>query len=145
MSQKHLRDDSKDPLLPKSYIICIYISREAIHSTKTYVKIDLRNLPPELVRSLQQNNFERMIHFTTNSINISAPFLRTAEHTFGRRCLTSLFRTLIRSFQGIPFNRERLANGSGCEKCLLMDSPPLTALLYTSTSEMSLSLSTEFR
>jgi len=45
-----------------------------------------------------------MIHFTIDSVNISALFLRTAEHTFGIRCLTSLIRILMRYFRGIPFN-----------------------------------------
>ena len=89
MSQKTQGMNQKDPLPYKSVIICIYISREAIHSKNIYLHINLRNLPAELLRSLWQNNFAKMIHFTIDSINISAPFLRTAEHTFGIRCLTS--------------------------------------------------------
>ena len=90
MSQKDSRDDSKGPASAQKFIIiCIYISREAIHSKKIYLQINLRNLPAELLRSLRQNNFEKMIHFTIDSTNISAPFLRTAEHTFGITCIPS--------------------------------------------------------
>ena len=58
---------------------------------------------------MQQNNFERMIHFTIDSVNISEPFF--AEHTFRIRCLTSLFRILMRSFRGIPFNLDQNKRG----------------------------------
>ena len=78
-----------DPLLHKSLIICIYISRKAIHSKKTYLQNKPSKPSCRAFRSLRQNNFEMMIYFAIDSINISAPILRTAEHTFGIRWITS--------------------------------------------------------
>ena len=54
--------------------ICIYILREEIHSTKTYPQVNLWDLPTELLRSLQQNNFERKISRSIVSIRFGAIF-----------------------------------------------------------------------
>ena len=79
----------KDPLLHNSLIICI-LHFERGDSQQENIPTTKPSKPPaELLRSLRQNKFEKMIHFTVDSINISAPFLRAAEHTFGIRCLTS--------------------------------------------------------
>ena len=104
----------KDPLLHNS-LISFYISREAIHSKKIYLQLNLRNLPAEHLRSLRQNNFEKMIHFTVDSINILAPFLRTAEHTFNLvpRVLSLLReRTLVAAGHvSMHANRSRTVGG----------------------------------
>ena len=79
----------KDPLLHNSLISCI-LHFERGDSQQENIPTTKPSKPScRALRSLRQNNFEKMIHFTIDSINISAPFLKTAEHTFGIRCLTS--------------------------------------------------------
>ena len=108
MSQKDSKDDSQGPASTQNFNF-FYIHFERGHSQHENIPIKIpSNLPAELLRSLQPNNFDRMIHFTIDSLNISALFLRTDEHTFGIRCLTSLFRISTRSCRGIPFNRDRV-------------------------------------
>ena len=51
-------------------------SERGFTARKHTYKIHLWNFPTELLRSLQQN----FLHFAIDSLSISAPFLRAAEH-----------------------------------------------------------------
>ena len=57
----------KDPLLHNSLIICILHFERGDSQQEIYLQLNLRNLPAELLRSLRQNNFEKMIHFTVDN------------------------------------------------------------------------------
>ena len=66
----------KDPLLHNSLIICILHFERGDSQQEIYLQLNLRNLPAELLRSLRQNNFEKMIHFTVDNNN--SKFFNTA-------------------------------------------------------------------
>ena len=104
MPQKDSRDDSEGPASTQKFNY-LYLHFERGNSQYKNIPTN-KPLKPSCraFEILQQNNFERMIRFMIDSLSILEPFLRTAEHTFGIRCLTSLFRILMRSLRGIPFN-----------------------------------------